>query len=247
MPLTEVKPWGRSFDEYRAMFALSESDLAERILDCAGGPAAFNAELTERGGNVVSCDPIYEYSAEAIEARIRETTPAMIEHVNADRERYVWASFDSPEKMIEARLAAMQHFLTDFPKGLRDGRYRPLALPNLPFADREFDLALCSHLLFTYSQQLPLEFHLAALRELARVAAEARIFPLLDNSGDPSPHVEPLTEQLTNEGYSLIQLRVPYEFQRGGDHMLVVSLPDLRPDPLAPSPARSQESRQSGR
>lgn len=68
MPLDEVNPWGRSFEEYCAIFALSESELARRILDCGAGPAAFNAELTERGGSVVSCDPIYEYSAEAIGA-----------------------------------------------------------------------------------------------------------------------------------------------------------------------------------
>jgi SAM-dependent methyltransferase len=225
MPLTEVKPWGRSFDEYVAMFALSKSDLAKRILDCAGGPAAFNAELTERGGSVVSCDPIYEYSAQAIEARIRETAPAMIEHVNADRNRYVWTAFDSPEQLVEARLSAMRRFLADFPDGLQQGRYRQLALPRLPFADREFDLALCSHLLFTYSQQFFLDFHLAAVRELARVAAEARIFPLLDNSGEPSPHVALLITQLSSEGYSLVQQPVPYEFQRGGDHALIVSRP----------------------
>lgn len=225
MPLTEVKPWGRSLTEYRNMFALSESDLAKRILDCGGGPAAFNAELTQRGGSVISCDPIYEHSAEAIEARIRETVPIMIQHVNADRDGYAWTAFDSPEQMIDARLAAMQRFLADFPEGLQQCRYRPLALPKLPF-DREFDLALCFHLLFTYSEQFPLEFHLAAVRELARVAAEARIFPLLDNSGDPSPHIAPLIEQLTREGYSLVRQRVGYEFQRGGDHMLVVSSPE---------------------
>lgn len=223
MPLTEVKPWGRSFDEHRAMFALTESDLFKRILDCGAGPASFNAELTARGGSVVSCDPIYEYTAEAIEARIRETAPAIIEHVNADRDRYVWTAFDSPDQLVEARLAAMQHFLADFPGGLQRGRYRQLALPELPFADGEFDLALCSHLLFTYSEQFSLYFHLAAVRELARVAAEARVFPLLDHSGDLSSHLEPLVEALTAEGYAIRQQRVPYEFQRGGNYMLIVT------------------------
>ena len=57
MALNEVKPWGRSLAEY-AMFALSGHDLGKRILDCGAGPAAFNAELTELDGSVVSCDPI---------------------------------------------------------------------------------------------------------------------------------------------------------------------------------------------
>ncbi len=223
MSLNEVKPWGRSLAEYRDMFALSDGDLRKRILDCAGGPAGFNAEFTELGGTVVSCDPLYGHSAEAIEARIRETAPEIIEHVNADRDRYVWTVFDSPEMLVAARLAAMQRFIADFPQGLPQGRYRPIALPELPFADLEFDLALCSHLLFTYSEQFPLDFHLAAVRELARVAAEVRLFPLLDHSGDASPHLEPLIAALEAEGYSLEQQRVPYEFQRGGNRMLVVS------------------------
>lgn len=223
MPLNEVKPWGRSLAEYRDMFTLSEGHLRKRILDCAGGPASFTAELTELGGDVTSCDPLYQHSAEAIEVRIRESAPEIIEHVNADRNRYVWTAFDSPEQLVEARLAAMQRFIADLPTGLQQGRYRRLALPALPFADSEFDLALCSHLLFTYSEQLALDFHLAAVRELARVAAQVRIFPLLDHSGDPSPHLAPLIAVLGGEGYVLRQQEVAYEFQRGGNLMLVVA------------------------
>jgi len=49
--LTHAVPWGRSFDEYVAMFALSDDDLQRRLLGCADGPASFNCELTRRGGN----------------------------------------------------------------------------------------------------------------------------------------------------------------------------------------------------
>ena len=37
--LSEVIPWGRSFEEYRRMFALTDENLAERILGCGDGPA----------------------------------------------------------------------------------------------------------------------------------------------------------------------------------------------------------------
>jgi hypothetical protein len=37
--LETVVPWGRSFDEYRRMFALSDDALQGRILGCADGPA----------------------------------------------------------------------------------------------------------------------------------------------------------------------------------------------------------------
>jgi hypothetical protein len=73
--LTDVVPWGRSFDEYVAMFHLADADLARSILGCGDGPASFNAELTRRGGRVVSADPIYRFSADQIRSRIDATTP----------------------------------------------------------------------------------------------------------------------------------------------------------------------------
>ena len=56
--LDKVVPWGRSFDEYQQLFALTPADLERRILGCGDGPAAFNAEATRRGARVVSCDPL---------------------------------------------------------------------------------------------------------------------------------------------------------------------------------------------
>jgi hypothetical protein len=70
--LSEVLPWGRSFDEYIAMFDLKDNDLDGRILGCADGPASFNAELNRRGGRVVSCDPIYRFTREQLSARIEQ-------------------------------------------------------------------------------------------------------------------------------------------------------------------------------
>ena len=51
--LEQVVPWGRSFDEYRAMFALSDADLDGRLLGCGDGPASFNAVATRRGAKVI--------------------------------------------------------------------------------------------------------------------------------------------------------------------------------------------------
>jgi hypothetical protein len=78
-------------------------------------------------------------------------------------------------------MAAMQQFLEDFPQGIQQGRYIISELPVLPFDTEQFDLALCSHFLFTYSDLLSQDFHLASIRELCRVAQEVRIFPLLNN------------------------------------------------------------------
>ncbi len=86
----------------------------------------------------------------------------------------------------------MDRFLVDFPSGLAADRYRTDALPHLAFGDNRFDFALCSHFHFLYSDQLPADFHVAAIREMCRVAREARVFPLLGAYEAPSAHVEPV-------------------------------------------------------
>src|SRR6478672_2260093 len=71
--INSAYPWGRSFDEYRRMFRLSEEDLSRPggILGCADGPAAFNAAMRAMGRRrVVSCDPLYQFGADEIRARI---------------------------------------------------------------------------------------------------------------------------------------------------------------------------------
>ena len=222
--LEKVVPWGRSLAEYVRMFDLSAADLESRILDCGGGPASVNAEMHRLGHKLVSCDPIYEFSAADIAGRIDETSHAILKNAEENRDNFVWTEMKSPEHVVEIRMAAMKQFLDDFPLGLAQGRYVVAELPVLPFPDREFDLALCSHFLFTYSHLFDLQFHLDSVRELCRVAREARIFPLLPNFGEAhSPLVSPLVGQLTAEGYRCELKRVPYEFQKGGNEMLRVS------------------------
>jgi hypothetical protein len=221
--LESVMPWGRSLEEYVRMFDLRDSDLASRILDCAAGPASFNAEMHRRGGAVISCDPIYQFCTAEIARRIDETYGIVLRNASAARDNFVWTEMQSPEHLGEIRMAAMTLFLEDFSPGLAEERYHCAEIPSLPFRDSEFDLAVCSHFLFTYSHLLPLAFHLASVRELCRAAKEARIFPLLSNFGSAwSPHAVSLVEQLTAEGYRCEIERVRYEFQKGGNEMLRV-------------------------
>lgn len=217
-------PWGRSLEEYSRMFDLSARDLAGKILDCAAGPASFNAEMHRRGASVVSCDPLYEFSADGIRKRIGENYDMMVEASKQRREQFIWQEIQSPEHLGQVRMQAMNLFLEDFPAGIFEGRYRPSELPALPFRTDEFDLALCSHFLFTYSDSLTIEFHLDSIRELCRVAKEARIFPLLPSfASERSPHLSAVIEELTAEGYACEVTRVPYEFQKGANEMLRVS------------------------
>ena len=222
--LENVVPWGRSLDEYVRMFDLAERDLDSRILDCGGGPTSFNVEMHRRGRSVVSCDPIYRFSAAEISRRIDETRDAILRKTAETRNKFLWHEMKSPEHVGQIRMAAMTQFLEDLPLGLAEGRYRVAELPALPFRDREFDIVLCSHLLFTYSDLLPLEFHLDSVREMCRVAREARIFPLLPSFGSRhSPHLAPLARALTSQDYRCELNRVPYEFQKGGNQMLRIS------------------------
>lgn len=82
MKLEEVVPWGRSLTEYQLMFDLSERDLNSKILGCGDGPASFNAEMTKLGHSVLSIDPIYQFSAEQIEKRVRATYEPVISHIS---------------------------------------------------------------------------------------------------------------------------------------------------------------------
>ncbi|WP_218080625.1 class I SAM-dependent methyltransferase [Anthocerotibacter panamensis] len=220
--LESVIPWGRSLAEYTRMFDLTHEDLGLQFLDCGGGPASFNAEMSAIGRPIVSCDPLYQYTPAEIAAQIQATHPLIMRAVFAHQEHFVWEEIPSPEYLDQLRLSTMGRFLSDFKVGQGQGRYVAEALPELPFADGAFDLALCSHLLFTYSEQLSLPFHLASVQEMCRVAHEVRVFPLIDVTGEPSTLVPPVVQHLQGQGYTVEIRQVPYEFQRGGNQMLCV-------------------------
>lgn len=222
MKLDEVVPWGRTLAEYQLMFDLSASDLGLKILGCGDGPASFNAEMTQQGYSVVSIDPIYQFSAVQIRQRVEDTYEPVVSQLRQNLDRYVWQNFCNPEELGQARLAAMETFLGDYETGKSAGRYQYQSLPSLEFFDRKFELCLCSHLLFLYSEHLSLEFHLASVLELLRVASEVRIFPIIKLNGEPSSYVEPVIQSLANQGFNIQIQTVGYEFQKGGNQMLKI-------------------------
>ena len=220
--LEEVVPWGRSFEEYQAMFALSDKDLSERILGCADGPASFNTGLTKRGGKIVSADPLYRFSREGIRNRIDQVFETVLDETRKNAHEFVWETIPSVEALGRTRREAMDDFLDDYLEGLDEERYIDASLPELPFREKEFDLALCSHYLFLYSPHLSLDFHLRSIRELCRVAREVRIFPLLELGAVPSRHLDEIQQKLQEPEYSVSIVPVEYEFQRGGNRMMTV-------------------------
>ncbi len=57
MKLDKVVPFGRLLTEYQLMFRLTPGDMKRKILDVAGGPASFNAEMYRLSHFVTSIDP----------------------------------------------------------------------------------------------------------------------------------------------------------------------------------------------
>ena len=221
--LEKVVPWGRSFDEYLAMFALAEEDLRKRILGCGDGPASFNCMMKRRGGRAVSVDPLYRFSAVEIRNRIDEIYEEIMEQTRKNKNEFVWRHISSVEELGKVRMDAMNDFLSDYRAGSKEGRYVDASLPMLPFEDREFDIALCSHFLFLYSERLSDNFHIQSIKELCRVASEVRIFPLLELGAKKSRHLETVIDRLENDGFVIDIKKVSYEFQRGGNEMLRVT------------------------
>ena len=111
MKLEEVVPWGRTLEEYKSMFNLSETDLNAKILGCGDGPASFNTEMFELGQSVVSIDPLYQFSAEQIEQRVRDTYEPVISQVKQNSSRYIWKNFRDADELGKVRLNTMKKFL----------------------------------------------------------------------------------------------------------------------------------------
>lgn len=222
MKLDKVVPFGRSLDEYRKMFSLTDTDLDQTILGVGDGPASFNAEMFALGKSVLSVDPLYLFPAEAIEKQFHAVVDDIIAQVKSTPDDWVWTYHASPEHLQEHRTRVLRRFIADFERGKAQGRYRIGELPALDLAEQKFNLALCSHFLFLYSDHFSFDFHWASIREMLRVATEVRIFPLLTLMREKSPYVQPLIEQLKAEDFVVTVEKVGYEMQRGGNEMMRV-------------------------
>jgi SAM-dependent methyltransferase len=222
----------RSLAEYRGMFDLSDVDLAGAVLDCPGGAASATAEARGLGADVVAVDPAYPPPGPTAERA--EALRALGQRAAAEAERghdwirshpdgFVWTFFSTPEEHLAQRRRAAAAFTAH--AAAEPQHYVQASLPHLPFADGAFDLVLSSHLLFTYGDRLDDAFHLAALRELVRVArGEVRVYPLVLVGGDREHEgLGALLEELAADGV-VADLRPTggYRFQRGADRVLVL-------------------------
>jgi hypothetical protein len=210
----------RSLAEYRKMFLLTDEDLAKSIVDCPGGAASFTAEVNSAGGRVTACDPMYRENAAAIGELSLADMRRANNYQRENPDEYVWTFFADTDEYLAARTRAGELFIRHMTESPAD--YVVAALPTLPFADQAFDLALSSHLLFAYADRLDRDFHLDSIRELARVAAEVRVFPLVPFGFPDNPDLPGVLGELTRGGLRAELVKVDYELQRGANTMLVI-------------------------
>jgi hypothetical protein len=216
----------RPYDEYRAMFGLTDAEiLAGPVLDCPGGAGAFAAGVRARGGRAVSADPAYALPPGELVAEVEAGFARGLRYLDENRDSYVWTFFSSVEDLEARRMAALREFAEDF-RG-EDERYRAAALPDLPIADGAFRLVLSGYLLFAYPDHLDDPAQEAGLRELLRVAREeVRVYPLIDTAYVRHPAIDALRRRLGADGVESEVRTVDYAFQSGASEVLVLAPPD---------------------
>lgn len=219
--LNRVVPWGRNMAEYKLMFCLDDVDLSKKIAGFGDGPASFNYEMTVQNRNVISFDPLYQFSKTNIEKRIEEVRITVMQQMRENMDNYVWKTIKNLDELEHTRMSAMKGFLSDYEKGKAERRYIFHKLPDtLPYESDCFDIGLSSHFLLMYTA-LGYNFHIASITEMLRVCREIRIFPIVDLDANNTV----LTQNIINyfrKDYQVEIVKTKYEFQKGENKLLIM-------------------------
>lgn len=213
-------PWGRDLNAYRSMFDLTPELLKGSLLDIASGISSFNSEVREQALRVVSCDPIYHQSPDELMHECVGASEQLGTYLRQKQNHDRWQLSDTPEALANHSERVMHAFMLDYRKNYGGGYYLPLSLPHLPFSDGEFDIALCSHFLFRCGEDYATVFHVDAICEMARVAKEARIFPLTSHHGELSSVLDATIMGLQSRNLVVEIREVSYQLQAGSNAML---------------------------
>jgi SAM-dependent methyltransferase len=213
--------WGHSISDYQEMFALTTAELQAGVLDVGAGAASFNAEAQTRGFNVVSVDTLYQLPLPVLREQVEQQFNNMLKLVEQNQEHFFWDGVGSFEALARQRKQGIETFFNDYEAGLKSQRYLPADLAKLPFPDFTFKVAVSSHYLFDYHANHSQDYTLAVITEMARVAEEVRIFPLIDHhTGKLSERVGPVLVALHQANFAVQVLQVPYQFEKNGNAML---------------------------
>lgn len=219
--LDSVVPWGRNLEEYKLMFGLDDRDISKKIAGFGDGPACFNCEMTDKGGHVVSFDPIYQFSKEKIEKRIEEVRVTVMQQMKENVDNYVWTTIKDLDTLENIRMSAMRKFLSDYEQGKSEGRYIFHELPaRLPYEPDSFDIGLSSHFLLMYTS-LGYDFHIQSITEMLRICKEVRIFPIVDLDANRTDLIKDVIDYFS-KNYNTSIVKTDYEFQKGDNKLLII-------------------------
>jgi hypothetical protein len=143
--------------EYEVLFNLAPTDLTKKIVDFPAGLNSFTAEMVSKNLQVVACDPLYASD------EIEKFSAVILKNV-----------------VLPDRISILKQFYVDFTKEAGGHYYVSGNLPNLPFANHQFDLMLSSF--FFFSPESTAESCWDNLVEMLRVATEIRIYPLQNST-----------------------------------------------------------------
>ncbi|PWV99672.1 methyltransferase family protein [Paenibacillus cellulosilyticus] len=193
----------RGYEEYQRMFDLPDQLEGKHVLDIAGGASSFTADCSGRGIYAQAVDPRYAYDPEIVLADAREEIETSTEKLRSLAHRFDWSYYGGIDQHRTGRLESFHRFAADYSAPDAKQRYIAGSLPALPFADRSFDLVLCSHFLFLYADQFDADFHERAVLDMIRICrpgGQVRIYPLLSLRWEPYPHMNRLLAAICNTG-----------------------------------------------
>ncbi|MDQ6421846.1 methyltransferase domain-containing protein [Paenibacillus sp. LHD-117] len=218
----------RSFDEYVAMFRLTDKELSSGpILDVAAGGSSFVAAASAAGYEVRGVDPRYDGDPTDWIREAGEEIEASTAKLAGLVDRFDWTYYGSLENHRLGRERSLALFRADlvanasFDQSV--SRYVGGRLPQLPFEDDQFGLVLCSHFLFLYAEQFDFDFHVQAVRELLRVCrpgGQVRIYPLMSLRWEPYERLGDLLAAVREDGAEEEVLASGLPFIPGSEYYL---------------------------
>lgn len=215
--------WGHHLKDYIEMFDLSDNDLSRNILEYGSGATSFNKEMTDAGYRVISCDPLFSKSHEALESYVFDTFNSTINEMQVMGKQYQLKGDDEIEQLISSRRNGILKFLSDYDLGLNEKRYLPVSVSSsLPFDNYEFGLGLISHHLFVNYTEQGVDEHVRLIEEMVRVTGEVRVFPLLDKNAKISNLLGPVMLELQKKQLGVEIRQVNSQLKRAGNAMLRV-------------------------
>lgn len=212
---------GHNITDYKRMFDLSEGDLSKSIVTVASGFDSFNFQMHQMNHTVVSCAKNYRLNQQEMTELVESNLIRLNKHISEHADQYRFTNEKTQDWLKNKRKEAAKLFLSDYEIGKREGRYLYEVLPNLNFRNDTFDIALCSHFLFS-TPSIQEDKIITYINELLRIAHEVRIFPLSNMFGELSPLLGPVLLALQKGKCGVEIKQVPYEFIRGGNALLKI-------------------------